>query len=355
MAQFSDVDATQSAEVVPTDVSFVDESFVREHTYVIRGQKVMLDRDLAAIYGYETRYLNLQVKNNSAKFDGEDFMFQLTEEELRILMLNFSTSSWGGTRKLPFAFTEQGIYMLMTVLKGDLATQQSRALVRTFKKMKDYIIDHQSLLSEREFIQLTMATTENSREIIKLNARCRELDDKVADVVDRLGEMVTQSEISQIMMDFGNEFIRRGYGIIDGRIVPGDLAYEELYSSAKHSIIVVDNYIGLKTLVFMAHAPEGIPLTLISDNVRKGLSRLEYEDFLKDHPDKTIEFKRTMGRIHDRFVVLDFGTDDECIYLCGGSSKDVGLRATIIERIHDPELCHGLIDGLLDNPELVLT
>ena len=180
MAQHS-VDRSADADLaIHNGATLIDEAFVREHTYVIRGQKVMLDRDLAAIYGYETRYLNLQVKNNSAKFDGEDFMFQLTEEEFRNLMLNFSTSSWGGSRKLPFAFTEQGIYMLMTVLKGDLATQQSRALVRTFKKMKDYIIDHQSLLSERDYVQLSMSVAENAQEIIKLNARHRELGDKVA-------------------------------------------------------------------------------------------------------------------------------------------------------------------------------
>ena len=354
MAQHS-VDRSADADLaIHNGATLIDEAFVREHTYVIRGQKVMLDRDLAAIYGYETRYLNLQVKNNSAKFDGEDFMFQLTEEEFRNLMLNFSTSSWGGSRKLPFAFTEQGIYMLMTVLKGDLATQQSRALVRTFKKMKDYIIDHQSLLSERDYVQLSMSVAENAQEIIKLNARHRELDDKVADVVNRLGETVTQSEISQIMMDFGNEFVRHGYGFFDGRFLPGDLAYEELYASAKESVIVVDNYIGLKTLVLMAHAHDGVSLTLVSDNVRKGLSRLEYEDFLKDYHDKRIEFIRTMGRVHDRFIALDFGSENERIYHCGASSKDVGLKASVIQLMRDNELSHGFIEGLFANPRLEL-
>jgi hypothetical protein len=91
--------------------------------YIIRGLQVMMDYDLAAIYGYETRRFNEQIKNNIERFD-EDFRFQLTELEFKNLMPKFSTSSWGGTRKLPYTYTEQGIYMLMTVLKGDLAVRQ---------------------------------------------------------------------------------------------------------------------------------------------------------------------------------------------------------------------------------------
>ena len=104
--------------------------------YIIRGQKVMLDFELAEIYGYETRTFNQQVKNNINKFD-EDFRFQLSKNEWdEILMSKKLISSWGGSRKLPYAFTEQGIYMLMTVLKGDLATKQSIALIDAFKQMK---------------------------------------------------------------------------------------------------------------------------------------------------------------------------------------------------------------------------
>ena len=101
----------------------------------------MLDFDLAAIYGYETKYFNRQVNNNLARFD-EDFRFQLTEEEFTNLRCKNFTSSWGGKRYLPYAFTEEGIYMLMAVLKGDLAVSQSKKLIKLFKQMKDFIIDH---------------------------------------------------------------------------------------------------------------------------------------------------------------------------------------------------------------------
>ena len=115
----------------------INETLLQSKIYFIRNQKVMLDFELAEIYGYTTTRFNEQVKNNIEKFD-EDFMFQLTKDEFENLMSKKSTSSWGGRRKLPKAFTEQGIYMLMTVLKGDLAIRQSKALIRTFKRMKDY-------------------------------------------------------------------------------------------------------------------------------------------------------------------------------------------------------------------------
>ena len=106
----------------------VDETTLKDKIYTIRGQQVMLDFDLAEIYGYETRYLNLQVKNNINRFP-DDFMFQLTQGEFDILMLKNSTSSHGGRRKAPYAFTEQGVYQLATVLKGDLAERQSVAII----------------------------------------------------------------------------------------------------------------------------------------------------------------------------------------------------------------------------------
>ena len=99
--------------------------------YVVRGEKVMLDFELAKIYGYETKNLNRQVKNNIDKFPVR-YRFQLNKDELNFVMSKKSASSWGGTRKLPYAFAEQGIYMLMTFLKGDLATKQSIALIDTF-------------------------------------------------------------------------------------------------------------------------------------------------------------------------------------------------------------------------------
>ena len=135
------------AELVAIELN---EQTVRDKIYIIRGQKVMLDADLAEIYGYTTKAFNQQVKRNMEKFD-EDFMFRLTEEELqRNLRSQFVTLEQGKYSKyLPYAFTEQGIYMLMTVLKGELATKQSKSLIRLFKSMKDYIVENRDLIGQK--------------------------------------------------------------------------------------------------------------------------------------------------------------------------------------------------------------
>ena len=132
---------TESTEIVVVEVT---EKLLREKLYEVRGVKVMLDSDLAEIYGYTTKALNQQVKNNNDRFDSE-FTFKLTQEEWKDLRSKNLTSSWGGSRHLPNVFTEQGVYMLMTVLKGELAAKQSKDLVKTFKKMKDYIVTRSDL------------------------------------------------------------------------------------------------------------------------------------------------------------------------------------------------------------------
>ena len=109
-------------------ISELNNETIESMIYIIRGQKVMLNFELAKIYGYETKRFNEQVKNNIIKFP-ERYRFQLNKDELNFVMSKKSASSWGGTRKLPYAFAEQGIYMLMTFLKGDLATKQSIALI----------------------------------------------------------------------------------------------------------------------------------------------------------------------------------------------------------------------------------
>ena len=125
---------------MPIQASLIVATLANCGFYTIRGVKVMLDADLAEIYGYSTKRFNEQVKCNIERFDA-DFRFQLTRDEyLSILRSEKPTLEQGKYAKyLPYAFTEQGIYMLMTVLKGDLAVQQSMALIRLFKQMKDYI------------------------------------------------------------------------------------------------------------------------------------------------------------------------------------------------------------------------
>lgn len=385
------------AKSTNTDVVEIDPQSFRSMIYVFRGQQVMLDADLAAIYGYSTKAFNRQVKNNSEKFD-EDFMFQLTDEEIaclrlknsisnsnddssrckkctlnedqsilkcknctsseevssRSIFLTLKTGRGHNIKYAPYAFTEQGIYMLMTVLKGDLATRQSKALIRTFKQMKDYIVQNQNLLGQREFLQLSLHTTQNTRDLLDVKSSLSKLDDKVADIVSSLGDVVTKSQLADIMLDFGEPAIRRGWLILNGQPVESDLAYQQIYSSAKQSIMVFDNYIGLKTLALMKDVPHDVKITIVTDNVRGMLHLSEYNDFVREYPDVDITLRESGQVFHDRYIVIDYKTPDVQLYHCGASSKDGGNKITTIHLLEDITLYRPLIDNALLNPLLVL-
>ena len=335
-------------------IVLINEETIRDRIYIVRGQKVMLDFELASIYGYETKNFNRQVKNNSAKFDGEDFMFRLTADELKILRCKNSTSSWGGARYLPYAFTEQGIYMLMTVLRGDLAIRQSKALIRTFRMMKDYIIENQGLIGQREYLQLSMQTSQNVRDIMAMRIDLNNIENKVADVVNSLSDVVVQSDLSVIMLDFGSPQVRRDYLLLNGEPAKADLAYSQIYSEAEKTIFIIDNYIGLKTLVLLKSAAKDVSIVIFSDNIGKGLHSLEYNDFKKEYPNITVSFRKTNGMFHDRYIILDFDTDKEKIYHCGASSKDAGNRVTTITEVPEKQVYYDLIKRIQNNPSLIM-
>ncbi|EJU24262.1 hypothetical protein HMPREF1143_0623 [Peptoanaerobacter stomatis] len=339
------------------EIMLVNQESLAEKIYMIRGQKVMLDFELAEIYGYETKRFNEQVKNNIEKFD-DDFRFQLTKEEWENLRSKISTSKSetgsGGRRYLPYVFSEAGIYMLMTVLKGELAVKQSKALIRTFKQMKDYIVENQGLIGQREFLQLSMQITSNVVEMQDLRRDLMNVEDKVAGLVDNLGNVVHKSELSELILDLSNPQLKYGFLLLNGEPIEANLAYKDIYSIAKKSIYIVDNYIGVKTLVLLKDIPSSVEITIFSDNVGKGLHTLEYQDFCKEYPFRKIKFQKSGGEFHDRYIIIDWNTDKQRIYHCGASSKDAGQRITTISEVVDQVVYADLINKLLKNPILKL-
>lgn len=335
------------------EMIIVNKELLRGKIYDIRGQKVMLDFELAEIYGYETKRFNEQVKNNMEKFD-EDFRFQLTKEEFDNLRSKNSTSSWGGKRYLPYAFTEQGIYMLMTVLKGELAIKQSKALIRTFKQMKDYILENRGLVGQREFLQLSMQITSNVVEMQDLRRDLMNVEDKVAKVVDTLGNVVQKSELGELILNLSNVQLKYGFLLLNGQPIEANLAYKDIYSIAKKSIYVIDNYIGLKTLVLLKNVSSSVEVIIFSDNIGKGLHTLEYQDFCREYPLRKIKFQKSGGKFHDRYIIIDWNTEHQRIYHCGASSKDAGERITTVSEVVDQMIYTDLVNKLLKNPVLEL-
>lgn len=142
-------------------LSVIPDEAVISKIYFIRNEKVMLDSDLAELYGVETRRLNEQVKRNIDRFPA-DFMFQLTETEFENMKSQIATSSWGGRRKLPYAFTEHGVLMLTSVLNSDLAIKVNIQIMRVYSKIRNMLATHKDLLLKFEQLETKLADHDSS-------------------------------------------------------------------------------------------------------------------------------------------------------------------------------------------------
>ena len=374
--------ATNIGEVdvsAKSEFSLIDENMLKSRIYTIRGLKVMLDADLAEIYGYSTKAFNRQVKNNIEKFD-EDFRFQLSNSEIEELsrsknltlepqnslkLANFEpkdnlrskkltssdgskfelqdilrckncTSSWGGVRYAPYAFTEQGIYMLMTVLKGERATAQSKALIRLFKQMKDYIVaENQSLLGSDGIAQIASHTVQNAKDIAEIRDGLAETREDVS---------VMKSDLQKVMENFIDPSTFKHFLILNGHKLEADVAYMQIYGLAKKSITIVDDYIGVKTLDLLREIAKGVAVTIYSDECGfETLTDRMQKDFLKARPDISLNVYETNGKFHDRYIFLDYGLKSEKLFHCGASSKDAGNKITTIMQIEYTEAYHNII------------
>ena len=313
-------------------LSIYDDDYLKSKIYNIRGKQVMLDFDLAKIYGYETKNFNRQVKNNIERFD-DDFRFQLTDDEItqlsRCKIFTLNTGRGSNIKYNPYAFTEQGIYMLMTVLKGELAVSQSKKLIRLFKKMKDFFVQLQNVLPDSEIRMLAIQTQNNTEDI-------RQIKQQVND-------------LTVVVKDFTDPNIKKDYLFYNGQTVEADIAYSEIYSYAKKTITIIDNYISLKTLVLLKTVKPNVKVTIFSDNVNHGLHQTELDDFKREYPNVDITLKTSGGIYHDRYIFIDHGTNNEKIFHCGGSSKDAGKRVTSITKVEDVILYQNIISSLQDN------
>jgi hypothetical protein len=151
------------------------EQKILNRIYVMRGEKIMLDKDLAELYNVETRILNQSIKRNLKRFP-KDFMFQLSEKEFKNLISQNVTSSWGGTRKMPNAFTEQGVAMLSSILNTDVAVEVNIRIIRVFTKLREYALTHKDILIQ--LAKLEKEVKGNSTDIQNIFMVLKELIEK---------------------------------------------------------------------------------------------------------------------------------------------------------------------------------
>lgn len=258
---------------------------------VIRDRQVMLDSDLSTLYGVETRRLNEQVKRNIERFP-DDFMFQLRKDELDNLKSQNATSSWGGTRKLPYAFTEQGVAMLSSVLKSKTAVEVNIRIMRAFISMRRFIATNAQLFQRLETIEYHQLEMKQHQEVT---------DRRIDEVFKRL--------------DAENPPIQ---GIFyDGQVFDAYRFVSNLIRKAKQSIVLIDNFVDDTVLTLLDKREEGVSATIYTQRVSNQF-QLDVNRHNVQYP--LIEVKQ-FNRAHDRFLLID----DE-VYHIGASIKDLGKK-----------------------------
>lgn len=257
----------------------------------VRGHQVMLDRDLATLYGVENRVLNQAVKRNVERFP-EDFMFQLNKAEEDDLKSQNVTSSWGGRRKLPYAFTEQGIAMLSSVLRSPMAVDVNIRIMRAFVAMRRFIISNAQLFQRLETIEYHQLEMKQHQE---------QTDKRIDEVFKRLDAKVLPTQ-----------------GIFyDGQVFDAYHFVCDLIRKAKHNIVLIDNYVDDTVLTLLDKRGDGVTATIYTQRIS---NQFQLDINRHNAQYSPIEIKQ-FSRAHDRFLLID----DEVFHI-GASIKDLGKK-----------------------------
>ncbi len=280
-----------------------NEAIIRNLIYVIRGQQVMLDSDLAELYQVETKALNRAVKRNISRFP-DDFCFQLSEAEFENLRCQIGTSSlendnYGGRRYLPYVFTEQGISMLSAVLRSEIAVKVSVRIMRTFVEMRRFMANNSLMLNRI-----------NEMEVKQLIYQ-KDADEKF----DKIFTYISEHE----------EVLQKIF--FEGQIYDAFSLLSELIAKAKKEIVLIDNYVDIETLNILAKKQENVKVQIYTVK-RTRLSQADINNFNQQYPTLSVDYTE---EFHDRFLIID-GT---LAYHVGASLKDAGKKCFAINRIED--------------------
>ena len=276
------------------------QSSIESMIVVIRGQQVILDRDLAMLYGVETKALNQAVKRNIERFP-DDFMFQLTKEECsRSQIVTLNKGRGQNLKYMPYAFTENGIAMLSSVLKSSAAVEMNIRIMRTFTAMRRFTSLNYQLLQRIELVehqQLEIA----------------------------LRQTVSDRKMEEIFSLIDTQSIPPKEGIFyDGQIFDAYAFASELIKSAKRRIVLIDNYIDESVLLMLAKRNERVPAEIVTKQLSETLT-LDLERHNRQYPPITI---RESPRYHDRFLIVD-----DTVYHIGASLKDLGKKLFAFSRM----------------------
>ena len=274
----------------------------------IRNQQVMIDRDLAELYGTETKVLNQAVKRNIERFP-EDFMFALDKAEKDELVTNcdrFETMKHSSV--MPYAFTEQGVAMLSSVLKSPTAVEVNIQIMRAFVAMRHFLQNNAQVFSEINTIK---------KQLLDTNVHQKETDKKVEelfDLIDKYNVKDTQGIFFQ------------------GQIFDAYAKFESFIAQAKQEIILIDNYVDLSILQRLAKKKKNVNVLIYTDPKTK-LTTQDIQQFNTQYPTLTLNHTTKM---HDRFLIID----QKILYHIGASLKDLGKKCFAFEVLDASLIAH---------------
>ena len=263
----------------------INENNIKDKIYTIRNLQVMLDKDLAELYGVETKRINEAVKNNQDKFQ-DDFYFELSDYEFEDLRSKFSTANFSKTRINPKVFTEQGIYMLATILKSKIASQVTVYIIKTFANLRKIISQNISMFERFERVEQRLTIHDKN--------------------FDKLFEALE------------DKTLKAKQGIFyDGEIFDAYVFVNDLIKTALSEIILIDNYIDETIFTLFSKYPN-IKIKIYTQNISKQL-KLDFEKYSKQYKNIEIqEFKSS----HDRFLIID----KKETYHLGARLKDLAKK-----------------------------
>ena len=321
MAKKNEIAKVESASIQPLEN-------IENLIHVIRGKQVMLDRDLARLYGVETKRLNEQVKRNIERFP-EDFMFQLTREEAESSRSQFATLNEDGElsrsqfatlngrghniKHLPYAFTENGVAMLSTVLRSQQAININIQIMRAFNTMRHFIATNTQVFQRLEVIEHTQLSLVAHQE--ELAAHQTSTDQKLEEVFHRLDEGAATPK----------EAI-----FYEGQFFEARVLLEQIIKTATKRVIIIDGYIDAATFEMLDVRAKGVTADIYSDSEYKTL-RDSHNASKGKQPVNTHKWSKSS---HDRWVIID-----DTLYHCGHSVKDLGKKLSAIMKMEwNPEV-----------------
>ncbi len=301
----NEIKTVESAEIQ------TDTRPIRDIIYFVRGQQVLLDSDLAALYKVDTKVFNQAVKRNIERFPAK-FRFQLTQEEYDSLRSQILTSKKGrgGRRYMPYVFTEQGVAMLSAVLRSDTAIQVSIQIINAFVEMRRFIASNATLFERISAVELKQ---------LEYQKQTDEKSDKVFEYIDDHAE--SEQKI-----------------FFDGQIYDALELLISLVRKAIKKIVLIDGYVDIGTLNILAKKNPGVDVIIYTFNNTR-LSNRDINTFNSQYPNLTVKH---MTAFHDRFLILD----DTVGYHVGASLKDAGKKCFGISQIQDEQTIQDILNRL---------